>query len=811
MLAELKTFGRRLLPFSPAIIAGLCLVALGVYLDAANIQQLDQRLRETMLMDLSSIRAKLENNIATDAQTIRGLVAAICAEPDLDQERFSALARPLIRDRSSLRNIGAAPDLVIRFMYPIDGNQAAIGLDYRRVPEQIDAVERARRSGELILAGPVDLVQGGQGLIARVPVFLPSATASEPGFWGLVSAVIDPDQLFAASGLLGGSHNMEIAIRGKDATGAKGEVFFGKKDVFASKPVVVDVVLPHGSWQMAAVPREGWPKHADMILVFRSTFIGFSSALLAVLVILGRLMEENRDNDARLRGLFELSPIGIALNDYETGGFIEVNDSLVRPTGYTREELMRLRYWDITPQEFGAAEARQLEELEKTGRYGPYEKEYLRKDGSRYPVLLRGLVVYDSSKRKMIWSIVEDITERKRAERALVSALDEAERATRAKSEFLSSMSHELRTPMNAILGFAQLLDYDKSLSPQQRDSIREILTAGDHLLALINDVLDLARIEAGRIDLSPGPVEVAPLVDECLALMGSLAAKHEVRLSYRRHPAYAVHADSTRLKQALLNLLSNAVKYNRKGGSVEVGVLPAVTEDRLRIVITDTGAGISPERLPDLFQPFSRLGAERGEIEGTGIGLVLTRRITELMGGTLGVESEFGVGSSFWLELPLAETLESTFPHHSHRTDSEPAPLPSGTNAALHTVLYIEDNPASLKLVDQVLARRGGVRLLTAHTPELGFELALQHDPELVLLDINLPGIDGFGLLERLREDPRVAEIPVVAITANAMPGDIERGAAAGFAAYLTKPLSVERLFALLDRYLAGTSSGVA
>ena len=424
------------------------------------------------------------------------------------------------------------------------------------------------------------------------------------------------------------------------------------------------------------------------------------------------------------------------------------------------------------------------------------------KDGSYKWILCRGTVVEraaDGRPTRMI-GIHSDITTRKQAEAALVEARETAERANQAKSEFLSSMSHELRTPMNAILGFGQLLDYDESLSEDNRDNVREILKAGQHLLELINEVLDLAKVESGHIDLSIEPVQLHPVVQECMSLLSTQAAQRRLTLYNACPDTLMVRADRIRLKQVLLNLLSNAVKYNRPGGHVRVQV-QAVAADRLRIGVEDTGNGIPPQRLPELFQPFSRLGAENSGIEGTGIGLNITRRLVEMMGGEVGVHSEVGEGSTFWCELPLEG--EGPAPEEGGLTDSAAAGAVAPPAQAVHPVLYIEDNPANIRLVAQILGRRPHVQLLTAHTAELGLELAMARRPHLILLDINLPHMDGYQVLSVLRASAGLEGVPVVAITANAMPRDVARGMAAGFDDYLAKPLDVVAFMATVDRLL--------
>lgn len=422
----------------------------------------------------------------------------------------------------------------------------------------------------------------------------------------------------------------------------------------------------------------------------------------------------------------------------------------------------------------------------------------LRKDGSVFPIELSVNEMLLGGERHFT-GVLRDISSRKKSEQALIAARDEADRANQAKSEFLSSMSHELRTPMNAILGFGQLLELDEALSDENKDNVQEILKAGAHLLELINEVLDLAKIEAGHIDLSLEPVEVCPIVAECLSLVNALAHKRGIKLGHKGLEGMSVRADRTRLKQALLNLISNAIKYNREGGSVHIEVQTAET-DRLSIRVTDTGPGIPDARLAELFLPFNRLDAENSGVEGTGIGLTITRRIVEMMGGTVDVKSEVGVGSTFWIELPL-ESMRCD--HDLNGVAAERKTLMSRIEAIQQLVLYIEDNPANLKLVTQILGRREHIRLLTAHTPELGIELALSRRPDLILLDINMPHMDGYQVIEILKSDANLKDIPVIAVTANAMDRDIERGKAAGFVDYLTKPLNIEHFLKTIVLYL--------
>lgn len=383
----------------------------------------------------------------------------------------------------------------------------------------------------------------------------------------------------------------------------------------------------------------------------------------------------------------------------------------------------------------------------------------------------------------------------------LNQAVTEANRANQAKSDFLSSMSHELRTPMNAIIGFAQMLELDGGLSSDQRDNVLEILRAGRHLLHLINEVLDLARIEAGKLELSLEPVAISPLIGECVQLTSTLAEKQQIALSREEMPGVFVRGDALRLKQVVLNLLSNAIKYNREAGTVTVAG-QAADGGRYRIVVSDTGPGIPAGKIDALFQPFQRLVGANSKVEGTGIGLTICKRLIEEMHGQMGVESVVGEGSRFWFEVPLAE---------AHGVEATEAPqrrlqIAEGGDVELAEQLYVlcvDDNPSNLKFLSRLLERRGGIRVDLAATPNAGIERAMAECPDLILLDINMPELDGYQVLQILRANASTRDAYIVAATANALSGEVERGLKAGFDDYLVKPLDAQEVFALLDRLI--------
>ena len=411
---------------------------------------------------------------------------------------------------------------------------------------------------------------------------------------------------------------------------------------------------------------------------------------------------------------------------------------------------------------------------------------------------------FGGAESRKVAVLFTNITERKRSEANLTAALAAAETANRAKSDFLSSMSHELRSPLNAVLGFAQLIQSGTPApTPPQQESVDQILKAGWYLLEMIDEILDLALIESGRLSLTPEPVSLAEVLSDCHAMVELQAQEHGIQLTFPNlDNGGLVRADRTRVMQVFINLLSNAIKYNRPGGTVRVSCAERPL-GYLRISFEDSGAGMSVGQLERLFQPFERLGQEDGVIRGTGIGLVVSKRLVELMGGQIGVQSTVGRGSEFWVDLVATAAV----PHAGNELGEPGAPVGGGLDAALpsaatrfFTVLCIEDDPANQMLVQRMLERRTDLRLLFASDGSQGLELARARRPDVVLMDINLPGMSGLEAMKRLSEDAATAQIPVIAVSANAMRLDVERGLQAGFFRYLTKPLKIDLFMQALD-----------
>jgi PAS domain S-box-containing protein len=516
-----------------------------------------------------------------------------------------------------------------------------------------------------------------------------------------------------------------------------------------------------------------------------------------------QLDQRLRDQQFYTRSLIESNIDAIMTTD-PAGIITDVNKQMEALTGCTRDELIGAPFKNyFTDPDLAEAGIRQVLSGNKVT---DYELTARARDGKETVVSYNATTFHDRDRKLQgVFAAARDVTERKRFERTLQEnnielerARAAAEKANLAKSDFLSSMSHELRSPLNAILGFAQLINSDTPPpTPAQTASIDQILHAGWYLLELINEILDLAQIESGKLALSREPTALADVMLECQAMIEPQGQKRGIRMTFPpRDIPHFVDADRTRLKQVLINLLSNAIKYNQPNGTVMVDYT-MTTPSRIRVSVRDTGAGLPPDMLLQLFQPFNRLGQERSTEEGTGIGLVMSKRLVELMGGVIGVDSTVGLGSVFWFELnATAEPqlgMDMALP-------AATAPDRIRIGAPKRTLLYVEDNPANMKLVEQLIARRPDMRLLSARDGNVGIELARTHQPEVILMDINLPGISGIEALKILREDPATAHIPVVALSANAMPRDVDKGLQAGFFRYLTKPIKVAEFMETLE-----------
>jgi PAS domain S-box-containing protein len=505
--------------------------------------------------------------------------------------------------------------------------------------------------------------------------------------------------------------------------------------------------------------------------------------------VAGALADNLRRVSADSARLWELSSDLLCTAGFD-GCFKRVNVAWERTLGWTRQELLSRPFVEfVHPEDREPTEAEAASLTRSGHRTINFENRYRHKDGGYRTLLWAATSIPEE---ELIYATARDVTDRKLAEQAAEAARAEAEQANRAKSEFLSRMSHELRTPLNAVLGFGQLLELD-DLEPSQREGVEQILKAGRHLLELINEVLDISRIESGTMSMSLEPVHLGSVLAEALSLIRPLADDAAVRLladPTELADVYVV-ADHQRLMQVLINLLSNAVKYNRRGGEI-VASCEQASDGRIQLAIANTGHGIAPEQLKRLFEPFDRLGAERTDIEGTGLGLALSMRLMEAMGGTIKAESKPEIGTTMRVALDRAQAPREDF-------GTLDAVTTAANELAGGTIVYIEDNLSNLRLVNRLIERLPGVRLIPAMRASLGVELSRQHHPDLILLDLHLPDSDGREVLRELKRDPATAAIPVVVLSADATPGAAKRLVAAGASDYLTKPIDVDKLLKLL------------
>jgi PAS domain S-box-containing protein len=517
---------------------------------------------------------------------------------------------------------------------------------------------------------------------------------------------------------------------------------------------------------------------------------------------LERAIVELKRSQSFLDSVVENIPAMVFVKDARDLRFVRQNRAGEELLGHSRADMIGKTDYDFFPPEEADFFTSKDREVLEAGRVVDISEEPIDTATGRRYLHTRKIPIVDEEGRPVyLLGISEDITERKQAADALQAARDEAERANRAKTEFLSRMSHELRTPLNAILGFAQLLELER-LPDEQREHVDYILSAGRHLLDLINEILDISRIESGQLTLSAEPVEVSDVVSEVAALVGPAADMRGIHVSTGESACdQHVMADRQRLKQVLLNLTSNAIKYNRPDGSVTIACGPR--EGRFRISVSDTGHGIAPEYLERLFRPFDRLGAEIGTIEGTGMGLALSKGLIEAMGGAIGVETELDAGSTFWVELELAEGPIEAY-ERLHPSSIAVAP-PAEQDSRL--VLQIEDNASNLRLVERIIRRQRGLRVIGTGTGRAGIELARQRRPDLILLDLHLPDVSGHEVLRQLRTLPETRRIPVVVLSADATKTQISRLIDSGAFGYVTKPLDVAVFLDTLHSALGETA----
>ncbi|WP_370223937.1 ATP-binding protein [Pararhodobacter marinus] len=777
----------------PAAISLVVVCVIWVFAEWQYRSIYEQTVRHQVSGIASVMRAHVEGTLASNVQLIRGLIATLVTEPDMDAGRFTELARVLDAQDSLIRSIAAAPDMVIRYVYPLEGNAAALGLNYLETPAQRDAALLARDTGMLVLAGPVDLVQGGVGFIGRFPVFVPDG-ADGRRFWGLVSAVIDAERFYTVTGLNDETLPISVALSGTAATGQAGTVFFGDPAILQQDPVQMRITLPFGAWEISAIPRMGWDYTNPRIWILR-LWLTIGGALIVVpSLIMGRLLEERAHYVERLQlalrrrgetndrylNVSRISRTFVWEQD-AAGRLTYLSASFRHITGLQREPLLGRHLRDLASRDAMFLSNADWDSLEEKMRNHETFSDFLclaaTEDGEELWLQLSGTPVFDNDGTLIGYrGAGMDVT-------SVQGARQAADESSRAKSIFLANMSHEIRTPLNGVLGMAQVLESQMN-DPDKRAMVTTIRESGQSLNNILNDILDLSKIEANKLVL-----EATQFQPE--ATMKRIVALHQVRaeekglllsISGLTPPGPAREGDMHRFGQILHNLISNAIKFTEEG-SVEITVANRAGQP-LTVTIADSGPGMSEDQLNTLFEAFVQGdGSISRRHGGTGLGMSIVHHLVTLMQGKIDVRSVPGEGTVITIDLP--------FPEREMLREVEGETL-TGSELAGLRLLAADDNATNRHVLEAML-RGSGVELTLVANGEQAIEAWRSADFDVVLLDISMPVLGGIAARHRMAQEAQEtgrALPPAIAFTANVMSHQIKEYLDEGFVSCVAKPL---------------------
>ncbi len=808
----------------PVLVAFVLVLAAGYYSEQQNNTIHNQELRTDVRREVSQLQASLEGALNADLQLVRGLVAVLSTEPDMSQERFTQLGEMVLGTQSGISHVAAAPDLVVTMIYPLQGNEEALGLDYNKNLAQREAAYKVRDRGNVVLAGPVQLVQGGEAFIGRFPVF--TGSGENRRFWGVLSSVMRADLLYEAHGFNSPDLGIEVGIRGQDGMGAEGAQFFGDPSVFMDNPVSLDIPLPFGSWQIAARPKGGWSARKANPWPWRLLVFVAGGFIVVPIYMASRLSAARRDAiqtlKRRERQLETLSRrLEIAV-DISKIGIWELN-TITRETvwdpnlreiyGLKINDLVTADTWEncLHPDD---REQTVLEHRRSSHVGGSYSSEYrivLPSQEVRH-IRSMGTAYADSDGRLRMIGVNLDVTRDVHLREKLIEAnaallqrnndLNDAkiaaESADRAKSEFLANMSHEIRTPMNGIVGMTELMS-EFDLGPEERQYLGTIRDSSNALLKIINDILDLSRLEAGRLAISPIDFDLRNCVAGAVNLLRPKAREKGlwVSVSFAENLPDRVHGDDGRLRQILVNLIGNAVKFTSEGG-VDISV-DCDDEDPTNLVITvdDTGIGISDSQAEYIFDRFKQADAATTRaFGGTGLGLTISSILAKRMGGGIELCRIKETGACFRLNIQLDKAVSSP---GASRVETM---LDTAALAGCR-VLLAEDNKTNRLLVRKYLADLG-ITLSEAHNGRQAVTMCPQVAPDIILMDMSMPELDGLAATREIRSLD-IEQPVIVALTANAFESDREACLAAGMDYFLQKPISKSVLLQTLTMLRIG------
>ncbi|WP_334194621.1 ATP-binding protein [Pararhodobacter sp.] len=778
----------------PAAISIVVVCLVWIFAESQNRAVYQQAMRQEVLATTSVLRAHIEGTLTSNIQLIRGLIATLTTEPDMSPERFEELASALADRDSLIRSLAVAPDMVIRYVYPMEGNAAAIGLNYLENETQREAATRARDSGELVLAGPVNLVQGGVGFISRFPVFIPDGTDGGR-FWGLVSAVIEADRFYAATGLVDDALPIQVALRGANATGPRGQVFFGDPAILEQNPVQMPITLPFGTWQISAIPRSGWNLSPPNLWTLRLWLL--MGALLIVIpsLTMGRLLDERARNVGRLQQALR--------RQGETNSRYQSVSRISRSFVWEQDAERKLTYLSSSYQDITGLPRQQLigQSLRNLGSGDAKDRQSADWDSLDEAIAdhqtfkdfvfplntqghgeiwlqLSGTPVFDDEgKLRGYRGAGMDVTSVQRARQA-------ADDSSRAKSIFLANMSHEIRTPLNGVLGMAQVLESLMN-DPDKRAMVTTIRESGQSLNNILNDILDLSKIEANKLELEENPFQPEETLQRIVALHQLRAEEKglDLSLSGQTPQGPARTGDVHRFGQILHNLISNAIKFTEKG-SVAVEVSNLAGRD-LRLRITDTGPGMSPEQLETLFEAFVQGdGSVARRYGGTGLGMSIVRHLVAMMNGQIDVQSVLGEGTSITVLLPLPDEKMV------QPTSSEGQ---SAQDLAGLRLLAADDNATNRRVLEAML-RGTGVALTLVNNGQEVVEAWRRDEYDVMLLDISMPVLGGIAARSQIASEAGGSGRscpPTIAFTANVMAHQVREYLDEGFVGCVAKPLN--------------------